>query len=64
MPEDVEIAHMQVSTCPHCGAPIYIAVASSGDLAPWTKATPPDPEFSCECRKIPANGQTWVKYQQ
>lgn len=58
--EDVEIAHMQVSTCPQCGAPIYIKVASSGDLAPWTKENPPPPEYSCECRI--STGQTWVKY--
>lgn len=61
--ENLEIAHMQVSTCPLCGAPIYIKVASSGDLAPWQKEVPPDPEYSCECRNnhLPT-GQTWVKY--
>ena len=57
--EDLEIAHMQVSTCPQCGAPIYIKVESSGDLTPWTKEVPPDPEFTCECR---SKGQTWVKH--
>ena len=58
--EDLEIAHMQVSTCPQCGAPIYIKVASSGDLTPWTKENPPPPEYSCECRI--STGHTWVKH--
>ena len=62
MPEDLAIAHMQVSTCPQCGAPIYIKVASSGDLAPWTQETPPKPEYSCDCKGT--KGHTWVKYNE
>jgi hypothetical protein len=58
----LEIAHMQVSTCPQCGAPIYIKVASSGDLEPWQQETPPEPEYSCRCRQRDPGGHTWVKH--
>ena len=60
MSEDVNIAHMQVSTCPQCGAPIYIKVESSSDLTPWTQAKPPNPEYTCDCRNT--KGHTWVKH--
>ena len=60
MPEELKIAHMQVSTCPQCGAPIYIMVASSADLTPWQQDVPPEPEYSCECRTT--QGHTWVKH--
>jgi hypothetical protein len=59
LPEELKIAHMQVSTCPQCGAPIYILVASSTDLTPWQQDVPPEPEYSCECRNM---GHTWVKH--
>ena len=52
MQPDLEIAHMQVSTCPQCGAPIYIKVMSAADLEPWQQDEPPTPEYSCVCRNI------------
>ena len=52
MPEELEIAHMQVSTCPRCGAPIYIKVTHSSDLKPWQQEEPPEPEYTCECRNM------------
>ena len=60
MQQDLEIAHMQVSTCPQCGAPIYIKVASAADLTPWQQDVPPTPEYSCRCRTV--EGHTWVKH--
>ena len=60
MQESIDIAHMQVSTCPQCGAPIYVAVMSSDDLTPWQKEVPPLPEYSCDCKS--AKGHTWVKH--
>ena len=60
--QELEIAHMQVSTCPNCGAPLYIAVRSSTDLEPWQQEKPPIPEYSCDCRNIGKGGQTWVKH--
>ena len=50
LPEEIAIMHMQVSTCPKCGAPIYIQVKNSADLEPWQQLEPPMPEYSCECR--------------
>jgi len=52
MQEDLEIAHMQVSTCPRCGAPVYIKVANSTDITPWQQDEPPKTEYSCICRNI------------
>ena len=60
MPEELKIAHMQVSTCPQCRAPIYIMVLNSTDLTPWQQDVPPEPEYSCECRNT--QGHTWVKH--
>ena len=60
MPEELKIADMQVSTCPQCGAPIYIMVLNSTDLTPWQQDVPPEPEYSCECRNT--QGHTWVKH--
>jgi len=60
MQPDLEIAHMQVSTCPQCGAPIYIKVANSTDLEPWQQDVPPTPEYSCDCKGV--KGHTWVKH--
>jgi len=50
MQEELDIVHMQVSTCPNCGAPLYIKVKNSTDLEPWQKDEPPTPEYSCLCR--------------
>ena len=50
MPEELKIAHMQVSTCPKCGAPLYILVKNSTDMEPWQQDEPPIPEYSCRCR--------------
>ena len=49
-PEELKIAHMQVSTCPKCGAPIYILVKNSTDLEPWQQDEPPTPEYTCVYR--------------
>jgi len=34
--------HTQVSTCPKCGAPIYVPTI-------WHGVTPPCPIYSCSC---------------
>jgi hypothetical protein len=60
MQEALAINYMQVSTCPQCGAPIYIKVANSTDLEPWQKDVPPVPEYSCNCKTV--TGHTWVKH--
>jgi hypothetical protein len=39
------MSHVQVGTCPQCGAPIY-------GPGMWMSITPPPPMYTCSCRPM------------